>query len=139
MNNGEGVLDRSIPDLENHIGETVTIFTTSGGESGRGFTGVIIRVNARFVRLVTRIGPAPGCALGNSCDDFDDHHREHDRDCDFDNDRDRRRLFDGGFRDNNRRRDDRIHDRRNDDFIRSIGSIVDIPIDRIAAVVFNSI
>ena len=28
-----------------YIGETVTIFTTSGGESGMGFTGVVISSN----------------------------------------------------------------------------------------------
>ncbi|MGY0373660.1 hypothetical protein [Clostridium sp. JNZ J1-5] len=53
--------------LARHIGQTVTIFTTSGGESGSGFTGVLLTVNANFVRLVTQIGIAPGCALGNCC------------------------------------------------------------------------
>ncbi|MGE5631279.1 MAG: hypothetical protein ACM3TR_09315 [Caulobacteraceae bacterium] len=53
--------------LSNFIGETVTIFTTSGGQSGAGFTGVVLAVNPCFVRLVTHIGPAPGCALGNCC------------------------------------------------------------------------
>ncbi len=53
--------------LCNYIGETVTIFTKSGGQSGSGFTGVILSVNDCFVRLITRIGPAPGCALGNAC------------------------------------------------------------------------
>ncbi|MCX7746101.1 MAG: hypothetical protein N2645_04280 [Clostridia bacterium] len=56
--------------LANHIGETVTIFTSSGGQSGSGFTGVILAVNACFVRLITRIGPPPGCALGNACSNF---------------------------------------------------------------------
>jgi len=48
-------------------GETVTIYTTSGGDSGAGFTGVILAVNQCFVRLVTHIGPAPACALGSCC------------------------------------------------------------------------
>jgi hypothetical protein len=91
-------------DLEDHVGETVTIFTTSGGESGSGFTGVIINVNDDFVRLVTRIGPPPGCALGNAC-------------CDRFN-----RRFRSEFRE-----------------IRSVGSVIVIPLDRIAAVVFNSV
>lgn len=52
------------------IGETVTLFTTSGGQSGAGFTGVIISVNECFVRLITKIGPAPSCALGNACCGF---------------------------------------------------------------------
>ena len=99
--------DGFVRDFEKHIGETVTIFTTSGGESGSGFTGVIISVNCSFVRLVTRIGPAPGCALGNSC-----------------NRRFKNRWNDGfGF----------------DGQVRTVGSIVDIPLDRIAAVVYNSI
>jgi len=56
--------------LSKYIGETVTIFTTSGGQSGAGFTGVILSVNPVFVRLLTRIGPPPGCALGNACTGF---------------------------------------------------------------------
>lgn len=56
--------------LSNHIGKTVTIFTSSGGQSGSGFTGVILAVNHLFVRLITRIGPPPGCSLGNSCSGF---------------------------------------------------------------------
>jgi hypothetical protein len=54
--------------LAAQIGKTVTIFTTSGGESGSGFTGVILAVTPCFVRIVTHIGPAPACALGNCCD-----------------------------------------------------------------------
>ncbi|HHV29851.1 hypothetical protein [Acetivibrio mesophilus] len=57
--------------LSNYIGETVTIFTKSGGQSGAGFTGVVLSVNECFVRLITRIGPPPGCALGNACSGFD--------------------------------------------------------------------
>lgn len=56
--------------LANYIGETVTIFTSSGGQSGAGFTGVILAVNPVFVRLLTRIGPPPGCSLGNACTGF---------------------------------------------------------------------
>lgn len=53
--------------MKKYIGETVTIFTTSGGMSGCGFTGVLIGVNECFAKLITQIGPAPGCSLGNSC------------------------------------------------------------------------
>ena len=127
MSQNQGAFGESgFLDFENHIGETVTIFTTSGGESGSGFTGVIIAVNCKFVRLVTRIGPAPGCALGNECDD-DFRDRRDDRD--FDRGRGGFCGCGGGRRD----------DRRRDDRVRSVGSIVDIPIDRIAAVVYNSI
>jgi len=57
--------------LGNYIGETVTIFTASGGQSGSGFTGVVLSVNNLFVRLITRIGPPPGCSLGNACTGFE--------------------------------------------------------------------
>jgi hypothetical protein len=58
--------------LADYIGETVTIFTSSGGQSGSGFTGVVLAVNECFVRLITRIGPPPGCSLGNACTGFDE-------------------------------------------------------------------
>ncbi|PYG87151.1 hypothetical protein LY28_02287 [Ruminiclostridium sufflavum DSM 19573] len=53
--------------MKKYIGQTVTIFTTSGGMSGCGFTGVLLGVNECFVKLITQIGPAPGCAIGNAC------------------------------------------------------------------------
>jgi len=56
--------------LASYIGQTVTIFTASGGQSGSGFTGVVVSVNEVFVRIVTRIGPPPGCSLGNACTGF---------------------------------------------------------------------
>lgn len=56
--------------LSKYVGETVTIFTSSGGQSGAGFTGVLLAVNNCFVRLITRIGPPPGCSLGNACSNF---------------------------------------------------------------------
>lgn len=85
--------------LSDLIGETVTIFTTSGGDSGSGFTGVVLAVNPCFVRLVTHIGPAPGCVLGNACDGV------------------------GGYGGGN---------------LRTVGSVTEIPLDRIAAVVSNA-
>jgi hypothetical protein len=97
-------------NLANHIGQTVTIFTTSGGESGRGFTGVLATVNCDFVRLVDQIGPAPGCALGNCCDKH------------FGSDQ-------GGTLPNG------ISCNGN----RGFGAIVDIPIDRIASFVHNTV
>lgn len=107
-----------VADLARHIGQTVTIFTTSGGESGRGFTGVLASVNCDFVRLITQIGPAPGCALGNCCEE----ERRTDRNT-------------GRNRNTERnRRTDRIDcTGRN-----GLGSIVDIPVNRIAALVRNS-
>jgi hypothetical protein len=108
-----------VSDLSRHIGQTVTIFTTSGGESGRGFTGILASVNNRFVRLITEIGSAPGCALGNCCDE-------------------RRRSYENeGFEEESRNRDRGRN--RFDCSGRTLGSIVDIPVDRIAAFVHNSV
>lgn len=63
-----GCADNVIDHLCKYIGETVTIFTESGGQSGSGFTGVVLFVSPCFVRLISCIGPAPNCALGNACD-----------------------------------------------------------------------
>lgn len=68
---GGGFAGESFPaHLANYIGKTVTIFTSSGGQSGSGFTGVILTVNECIVRLLTRIGPPPGCSLANACTGF---------------------------------------------------------------------
>jgi hypothetical protein len=112
MPNGYDLVDH----MARHIGQTVTIFTTSGGESGRGFTGVLAMVNNRFIRLITNIGPAPGCALGSCCDKRRDRH-----------------CGDEDFVEGVRDRD------RFDCFGRDFGSVVDIPVDRIAAFVHNSV
>ncbi|MBH1939394.1 hypothetical protein I5677_00640 [Mobilitalea sibirica] len=57
--------------LYEFIGQTVTIFTTSGGPSGCGFTGVILAVNCNYVRLVTQQGTPPTSPLSeNICPQF---------------------------------------------------------------------
>jgi hypothetical protein len=57
--------DVSLADiLGDYIGETVTIYTTGGGASGSGFSGVILSANRYFVRLLTRPGPAPANPFG---------------------------------------------------------------------------
>lgn len=100
--------------LRRFIGETVIIFTTSGGVSGCGFTGVILSVNSCFVRLVTEQGLAPSNPLSETiCGDFDD---------------DRGRGYDSTGM-----------DRRKDRPSRITGSVVDIPIDRIAAFCHNAV
>ncbi|HAN09144.1 MAG TPA: hypothetical protein DCP90_00850 [Clostridiales bacterium] len=122
--------------LVDQIGETVTIFTESGGQSGCGFTGVVLKVNPCFVRLTTCIGPAPGCALGNGCSRGSNY---------------------GGFGGYGGvggvggyggvgcggvkgaygcPDPDRKCDR---DFIFTIGSVVDIPVDKIVAIVRNAV
>ena len=46
-----------------YIGQTVTIFTTSGGMSGCGFTGVLAAVNENSVKLITNFGAAPSVII----------------------------------------------------------------------------
>ena len=64
MNNGFGYRGNS----EDSLGQTVSIFTASGGQSGSGFTGVTAGSYDDFIRVVTQIGQGPGCALGNCCE-----------------------------------------------------------------------
>lgn len=104
---------RFVDHLRRFIGETVTVYTTSGGQSGDGFTGVVLSVNDDFLRLITRIGPAPGCALGSACDG-----------------RNRHRSCGCGC---GRRHDD------DNNFFNRVGSVTDIPIDRIASFVHNAV
>lgn len=133
-------------NLARHIGQTVTIFTTSGGESGEGFTGVLISVNCHFVRLISQIGSAPGCALGNCCDErrrnTDNINRG--RNNEENNGRDLENQIDflGGtdaMQQRGTNRENRGTERRIDCTGRTLGAVVDIPIDRIAAFVHNSV
>ncbi len=103
--------------LSGLIGETVTIFTTSGGQSGSGFTGVILSVNECFVRLVTHIGPAPGCALGNCCGPAVGYGM-----AGYGMPGYGMPGYGGGYGN-----------------VRTVGSVTDIPLDRIAAVVSNAV
>jgi ABC-type sulfate transport system substrate-binding protein len=41
------------------IGQTITIYTTSGGLSGHGFTGVLLQVSADQIKLLTKLESAP--------------------------------------------------------------------------------
>lgn len=108
-----------VGDLARHIGQTVTIFTTSGGQSGTGFTGVLASVNCNFVRLITQIGPAPGCALGNCCPGGG--------------------LGGGGFQEGNFEGNNLQGPGRATCGRGTLGSVVDIPVDRIAAFVHNAV
>jgi hypothetical protein len=116
--------------LQEYVGSTVTIFTTCGGQSGCGFTGVLLFVNPCFVRLVTRIGPAPGCPLGNACN--------------------RNVLggnggFGGGYNGYGGGYNGFGGNRRcggyggGNGIVNTVGSVVDIPIDYIAAFVHNAV
>ena len=111
--------------LARYIGQTVTIFTTSGGESGRGFTGVVASVNRNVVKLITEIGPGPGCALGNACD-YEDLGED----------------FGGlgeGLGEHEGNGKNRSRRNRNGFNGFGLGSIVEIPIERIAAFVHNAV
>jgi hypothetical protein len=132
-NNRESDLIR---ELRRFIGETVTIFTTSGGESGRGFTGVLIGVTSDpVVRLLSAIGSAPSCVLGSCCDR---HRGRHECDDDFEDEEGLEEDERGGNRSRSRRRNNSRRNRIDCD-LRSAGAIVDIPVDRIAAFVHNAI
>lgn len=95
--------------LCNFIGETVTIFTASGGLSGNGFTGVILAVNCDFVRLVTKMGSAPTCPISDICD----NDNEFDNGC-------------GRGRNNGR-------------ILHEVGSVCDIPIHQIVSFCHNAV
>jgi hypothetical protein len=56
-----------LESLRRYIGRTVTIFTTSGGISGAGFTGVLAAVCDGTVKLITCIGAPPCCPIGSAC------------------------------------------------------------------------
>lgn len=114
-NSNGGCCRNQSPSFVGHlcefVGETVTIFTTSGGVSGCGFTGCIISVNPCFVRLITDFGTAPSNPIaenicggdlgpGPSFNGFDKHPNGHHR---------------------------------------NVGSVCDIPIDRIAAFCHNAV
>ncbi|MCL2203202.1 MAG: hypothetical protein FWB88_04620 [Defluviitaleaceae bacterium] len=56
-----------IDSMRRYIGQTVTIFTTSGGLSGSGFTGVLAGICDCTVKLITDIGAPPSCPVGSAC------------------------------------------------------------------------
>jgi hypothetical protein len=105
--------------MDKHIGTIVTVYTTSGGESGFGFTGVLSMITPCFVRLIICSGPAPCCPPGSSCNSpmYPYYYGG------------RRRaggnsVFAGGYRNAP---------------INNAGSIADIPLDKIAAFVHNAV
>ncbi|HHW46136.1 MAG TPA: hypothetical protein GXX17_04400 [Clostridiales bacterium] len=52
-----------VEHLSDYIGETVTIHTTASG-SNSSFTGVLLKVNSSYIRLLTAFGPASDCRAG---------------------------------------------------------------------------
>lgn len=57
-------LDALIDSLSRHIGRVVTVFTTSGGCSGRGFTGLLVSVDCNKIKLATALPSAPRHPFG---------------------------------------------------------------------------
>ena len=45
-----------VESMSRYLGQTVTIFTTSGGLSGNGFTGVLAGICGCTIKLITDIG-----------------------------------------------------------------------------------
>ena len=60
----KGFVNCLVDTMCRYIGQTVTIFTTSGGLSGSGFTGVLLAVDINCVRLLADIGAPPACVGG---------------------------------------------------------------------------
>lgn len=58
--------------LRDNIGKIITVFTESGGCSGRGFTGLLVEANCRFIKLITSFASAPRHPFGRRRIDFDD-------------------------------------------------------------------
>lgn len=52
----DGWINSIVESMFRHIGQTVTIFTTSGGLSGSGFSGVLLSVDCNVVRLLADVG-----------------------------------------------------------------------------------
>lgn len=67
-NNNEHV---DFEELSDNIGRIITVFTRSGGCSGRGFTGLLVKVDCRFIKLITSLPSAPRHPFGRDFD-FDD-------------------------------------------------------------------
>ena len=49
-----------VESMLRYVGQTVTVFTTSGGLSGNGFTGVLAGFCNGTVKLITDIGACRG-------------------------------------------------------------------------------
>ena len=57
-----------IQSLVKYIGQTITIFTVSGGQSGAGFTGVLLDVKTNYIKILSQVASGPDCPLGNCCE-----------------------------------------------------------------------
>lgn len=64
LNEGNGSF---IESLLRYIGQTITIFTVSGGEAAAGFTGVLLNVSNDHIKLLTEMGSPPNSSFERSC------------------------------------------------------------------------
>lgn len=97
------------------IGKPVTIFTTSGGISGSGFTGVVLSVNSCFVRLITDQGSPPSVSFADTAG----------------GDLDGRGKYFGS--------EGPAFAGKRPDHCQKLGSVCDIPIENIAAFCHNAV
>lgn len=70
--NNDDFQENLFEELRENKGRFVTVFTQSGGCSGRGFTGLLVEVNRRFIRLVTSFPCAPRHPFGRNIDSRSD-------------------------------------------------------------------
>jgi hypothetical protein len=105
------IFENDRDNLVNNIGRFITVFTSSGGASGSGFTGLLVEVNCHFIKLITSFPSAPRHPFGLENTNIFNDRRDRDRDCDHDHDHDRSRF----------------------------GTVIIIPIRHIVSFVFNEI
>lgn len=58
--------DGIVEALSDNVGQVITVFTQSGGCSGRGFTGLLTEVDDNFIKLITSLPSAPRHPFGIS-------------------------------------------------------------------------
>jgi hypothetical protein len=110
--------------LRNYVGQTVIVFTTSGGPSGCGFEGIVLEVNSKFIRLSNQMGNPPASPLSETiCGDLLGD-------------------LDGGCASRARNGVGASPGSRMDKHpypVFTVGSVCDIPIDKIAAFCHNAL
>jgi len=50
--------------LAANVGRVITVFTKSGGATGCGFTGLLVKADCDFIKLVTELPCAPSHPFG---------------------------------------------------------------------------
>lgn len=115
--------DEFVKHLSRYIGKTVTIYTTSGGQSGLGFTGMLLSVNNCFIRLSTRVDPAPDCSLDNGCAGYLERSYGSNHSC---------YAYHRNYRNNGYYENFESNES-------GVGTVADIPINRIVSFVHNNV